>query len=1383
MKENQNRYNRRASGLSVRRVTAGATTMLVGLSLLFPYAAFAEEVPPEARITMVRSLDGVRTIDTTTHFTATGIEESSLRYASTIYNKVDDDGNILLTLSKWATLANGWGTDANNPYAGQYLLYFSNDEFYKQIDRITVDDISMVKRDDGALWMLEINNKNLSSGLIGVVTNHNVKITLKDGKTLESMGMADKEITFGSVWMKGNGTIAKESISNGYILQNNPNIKNEMETGFTAGQMTQRVAFDIENMALKSVHTFKPNENFMQSDYGWVLYIKEQIPTELLKYIDRDEIYVYSSDTDGVKYDAREAFKINVDDNGLVDTSTVPELSIIGNDTKTQLGEARKNLDEVFWGTLGQSRNYTISYKLKDGVSVADFAKAMNEYIKQKNSRILFEHWLVADYLNESNQNIVHKPDGGAEPKQLNNSYSNAYLDTNDTDQDGLFDFVEWQIGTDAAQVDTDGDGVPDGKEFLDDNTNPSDASDYLVSKPTTTTTDFDTTKKTTIVGTVPKPLLADPSDPTRMLAVTSADAGNVIVKLQKYDEAAGTYTKDVYAETMIPFDDLANGEFSMDVGANLIKDGDKVVLVAYSPNGKNPVIGDAFAYTKQDDNEKYTPVGQPVSVEKDQEPNAEDGIQNKDDMPTGTTYSWKTKVDTSTEGETTGTVVVTYPDKTKDEVEVKVNVTDSRPDNEKYTPVGQPVSVEKDQEPNAEDGIQNKDDMPTGTTYSWKTKVDTSNAGETTGTVVVSYPDKTKDEVEVKVTVTDKAPVMTDTERYTAVGGTVDKPYGEVATADEILAVVTTDAPDDKVLSKEVTSAIPATGTNQAVNVTVTYADKTTDTVAVIVNYGAASDKYEPTGQPITVDKGSQPNAGDGIANQGELPGGTTYAWETPVDTSTPGTTTGTIVVTYPDNTTDTVTVDITVNDTAPTITDTEQYTAVGGTVDKAYGDTATVDEILAAVTTDAPDDRVMSKDVVSAIPTEGTNQAVNVTVTYADGTTDTVSVTVNYGNASDTYEPIGQPITVDKGSQPNAADGVANKDELPGGTTYTWETPVDTNTPGTTTGTVIVTYPDNSTDRITVDVTVNDNRTDAEKYNPMGQPISVEKDKEAIAEAGIQNKDELPEGTVYTWKNPVDTSVVGDKNGIIVVTYPDKTTDEVNVMITVTDSRSDADKYEPEPQPIIVDKDKVPDPEDGIKNKDELPDDTKYTWEKPVDTSKPGDTTGTIIVTYPDGTTDKVTVDITVKKDMTDADKYEPNTEPEIIKPGEKPDLTDNITNIKDLPDGTIIKDVTPDGAIDLNKPGDYTGTVEVLYPDGSKDTATVKITVREPEKKPETKAPVQSGNNNSGNSTTGKPASNKGIVKTGDHMNVAAGMIAMFGSVLALAGAAFAGIKKKR
>ena len=93
----------------------------------------------------------------------------------------------------------------------------------------------------------------------------------------------------------------------------------------------------------------------------------------------------------------------------------------------------------------------------------------MNDYVEAKNARVLFEHWMEADYLNESNQTVIHKPDGGAPPKQLTNSYSNAYLDTNDTDQDGLFDFVEWQIGTDAKKVDTDGDGVPDGKEFMED--------------------------------------------------------------------------------------------------------------------------------------------------------------------------------------------------------------------------------------------------------------------------------------------------------------------------------------------------------------------------------------------------------------------------------------------------------------------------------------------------------------------------------------------------------------------------------------------------------------------------------------------------------------------------------------------------------------------------------------------------------------------------------------------------------------------------------------------------------------------------------------------------------------------------------------------------
>ncbi len=116
---------------------------------------------------------------------------------------------------------------------------------------------------------------------------------------------------------------------------------------------------------------------------------------------------------------------------------------------------------------------------------------------------------------------------------------------------------------------------------------------------------------------------------------------------------------------------------------------------------------------------------------------------------------------------------------------------------------------------------------------------------------------------------------------------------------------------------------------------------------------------------------------------------------------------------------------------------------------------------------------------------PHKEKNQPVAVTVTYADGTTDTVTVTVTYGDASDVYNPIGQEIPVNKGSQPNAEDGIQNKNDLPQGTTYDWKTPVDTSTPGETTGTVIVTYPDGSKDEVEVKVNVIDPRTDAEKIS----------------------------------------------------------------------------------------------------------------------------------------------------------------------------------------------------------------------------------------------------------------------------------------------------------
>ena len=1275
---------------AIRKLSIGVCSVLLGVMLMVPSlgTVYAQEN---------------RGLDTTTHYTATGIDNNAnLRYSSTVFNKVEDDDSLSMTFTYWFSGSAGWGTDPANKYAGKYLLSFTNNTFYKQIDKVILADISLEKHNDGAMWSLPVT-KLPNYALIGLSRNQPVKITLKNGQTLESLNLQDTPIGFNSVLTTNKGAIASNSISNGYILLNNKKNENEKESGFTKGKANQRIKFNIDDMTIRSIHTFKPDENFLQTDYSWVVYVKEQIAPELLPYIDTDNIKIYCSDLDGVKINKNhEEFTVPINDQGLVDTSQVPELSIIGNDTKAQLDAARKNIDRIFFGTLGQSRSYTISYKLKDSVTLSDFARAANEYIKKNQQSFLFDSWMEADYLNTKQG--VSTNDNGDAPKQLNNSYANAYLDANDTDKDGLFDFVEWKIGTDTTKVDTDGDGVPDGQEFMIDLTEPNNAADYLVSKPTTTTTTFDSTKKTTIEGTVPKTLIADPADPARLIQITNENAGNVIVKLQGYDKNTKTYTTDEYGTVKIPYKDLVAGNFSLDVNANVVPDGTEVVLVAYSPNADNPIMGDPFTFTTPDA-DKYNVKG--GTLNQDYGKKAEEAAildkvtvtETKDGQEAPTpAEKVKTKVikgeiptPTADGADQTVTVEVTYADGTKEDATVTIAYGEAK---DAYVPEGQKVDVNKGEDPSAEAGIKNKDDLPEGTTYDWKTPVDTDTPGETIGTIVVTYPDGSKEEVEVTVNVVDTTPQATDTELYTAQGGVVNKPYGQTATNDEVIGVVTTDAPAEKIQSIVAVDAIPTTGQNQPVNVKVTYVDGTNDTVIVTVNYGLATDAYDPAGQAITVDKGSQPNAADGIANKADLPANTTYGWAAPVDTSTPGTTSGTIVVTYPDGSTDQVTVDVIVNENA---TNTELYTAQGGVVNKPYGQTATNDEVIGVVTTDAPAEKIQSIVAVDAIPTTGQNQPVNVKVTYADGSNDTVIVTVNYGLATDAYDPAGQAITVDKGSQPNAADGIANKADLPANTTYGWTAPVDTSTPGTTSGTVVVTYPDGSTDQVTVDVIVNDNRTDAEKYTPEGQEVNV-------------NKGETPN------------------------------------------------------------------PEDGIRNKDDLPEDTKYEWKTPVNTDKPGETPGIIVVTYPDGTTEEVEVKVNVTDPRTDADKYDPETKPEIIKPGENPDLTDNVTNLDDLPEGTQIKDITPEGTIDPNKPGEYEGTLEIQYPDGSKETVTVKVTVEKPAS---TVTPVNNQQNTQTNKVTKVTTSGP---KTGDFTNLGVHTAAAIGSIATLAGLFFARKRRK-
>jgi len=562
-----------------------------------------------------------RSMDNQVNYTLAGETDGVLDYARTDFTKEDSDG-IHLTVTKWAKLPGSWGDTNKGPYNGRYLLNFFDDEFYKQIDSITVNGKQFEKEADGALWKVEISNATFQSGLIGVITNTDVVIKLKNGATLDSLGLASKKIDFTTVWVRGDGKADKGGYANGFILKNNPNVPelpsnpsngNEYYLGegvngfgtdgtqskdgnFSGGYAGKMVTYDAPTKTIRSTVSFKPDQNFLQANSGWVLYINEVIPQELLQYIDTDNVTLGVSTPTGT-ITASNPIKLVVDPsgNGVISTKDTPELSIVGGDWN-KVTQVRNKLDsQVFYGVLGQRRSYTIEYKLKSSVTNQQFAEALNNYINTNGQQLNFESWLTADFVDFSSAfPNIRKPDGGKPNKIVQNTYSTAFLQVLDTDKDGLYDFVEDEIGTDKFNVDTDGDGVPDGQEYLTDHTDPKNAKSYLVVKPNVTTTNIEANSPQTIVGTVPKTIYPNPANTSTNLTATNTDAGNVIVKAYKYVADNTDYTtQPVKAQTTIPYSDLTAGNFTVNVPAGTFSDGDKVILVAYSPDGNNPMVSD----------------------------------------------------------------------------------------------------------------------------------------------------------------------------------------------------------------------------------------------------------------------------------------------------------------------------------------------------------------------------------------------------------------------------------------------------------------------------------------------------------------------------------------------------------------------------------------------------------------------------------------------------------------------------------------------------------------------------------------------------------------------------------------------------------------------
>ncbi len=174
-------------------------------------------------------------------------------------------------------------------------------------------------------------------------------------------------------------------------------------------------------------------------------------------------------------------------------------------------------------------------------------------------------------------------------------------------------------------------------------------------------------------------------------------------------------------------------------------------------------------------------------------------------------------------------------------------------------------------------------------------------------------------------------------------------------------------------------------------------------------------------------------------------------------------------------------------------------------------------------------------------------------------------------------------------------------------------------------------VTYADGSVDFVKIPLHII-GPTDAEKYIPKGQDVKANKGEDLTnkADEAISNKETLPSSTTYTWQTTPKTTTPGKKSAVIVVTYPDGSKDKVPTNVVVN--------AKPEIKSITTTVGGNPAATEGIANLNDggtTPVDgypTSATWTTKPNTSKPGATTGTATVTYPDGTTETVTIPVAV-------------------------------------------------------------------------------------------------------------------------------------------------------
>ncbi|NQM36922.1 YSIRK-type signal peptide-containing protein, partial [Streptococcus suis] len=558
------------------------------------------------------------------------------------------------------------------------------------------------------------------------------------------------------------------------------------------------------------------------------------------------------------------------------------------------------------------------------------------------------------------------------------------------------------------------------------------------------------------------------------------------------------------------------------------------------------------------------------------------------------------------------GTVTITYPDRSSEQVTVPFKQKDSA----QHTPVVAETPINSattagtlltETERNAVKAAVTVPNFPAGDKQPTITVPDNArvtdgtngNTGKPVVVATVEYPDGTTEQVEVPVRQRDTAKyeaTVTNPDAPAAIKAShaTGTPITEQDDKNAILAKVSVPKGSNGTPSLDENPVVELVDNKPVVKVTVTYGDQTEDEVYVPVDQ-KDNETHNSTApaKPVQVDA---PAVQDGTLSENDkkaikdavvIPDGSGGQASLPADAKVVdrnGTPVVPVNVTYPDNTEDTVYVPVVQKDSAK-YDATAKETPVPLDSPVTPGQTLSAEEREAlkfGVNVPAGSGGEIHVPDNAAVKLDGDKPVVEVDVRYPDNTVDKVQVPVRqYDKAVYTpnlVEAKEVPISVEPTNgtsitSPDDAAILANVDvpaATPDGTkpevTKTIASPVKDGT-GTNQGKKVVeveiTYPDKSKEKIEVPVKHADNQV----HNPEAPTKPVQVDAPAVQDGTLSEDDKkaikdavvIPDGSGGQASLPADAKVV-DRNGTpvvpVTVTYPDNTEDTVYVPVVQKDS-----------------------------------------------------------------------------------------------------------------------------------------------------------------------------------------------------------------------------------